>query len=48
MMIPMNVATFMVVPVSSSAPRAPIRDRGNDSMMVRGCMKLSNWAASIR
>ncbi len=45
--MPIMLKMFSVRPVSHKPPNAPPTDNGNDSMIVNGCMKLSNWAARI-
>jgi len=39
---------LMVECASAMPPSAPTMDSGSDSMMVKGCRKLSNCAASTR
>ena len=37
-----------MTPKSHSPTSPPVRARGTVSMMISGCRKLSNWAASTR
>ena len=47
-MMPIMVMTLKGLRKIAMAPKAPTMDRGNESMMVKGCRKLSNCAASTR
>jgi hypothetical protein len=47
MMMPIIEKMLSVLPVRYRPPNAPTTDKGNDSMMLNGWMKLSNCAARI-
>ncbi len=48
MMRPMRDIMFTVSRVRKSMPAMPTMERGRESMMAKGSMKDSNWAARMR
>ncbi len=43
----MNATRLNVVPVARRAAVRPMRAKGMENMMIRGCRRDSNWLAMI-